>query len=79
MQNGTNRQAVGSGTWDEAKEAAAWLGEQLGERAPRFATRGDVLPEPRASRTGLPNLVVGGPGLGETDHDEDTDQADQGR
>ncbi|MEU6111051.1 hypothetical protein ABZ853_21920 [Streptomyces albidoflavus] len=24
------------GTWDEAKEAAAWLGEQLAEYAPRF-------------------------------------------
>ncbi|MFG2782573.1 hypothetical protein ACGFY7_32635 [Streptomyces prunicolor] len=26
------------GTWDEAKEAASWLGEQLAEYAPRFAS-----------------------------------------
>jgi hypothetical protein len=26
------------GTWDEAKEAAAWLGEQLAEHAHRFAS-----------------------------------------
>ncbi|RZB17144.1 hypothetical protein StrepF001_20400 [Streptomyces sp. F001] len=26
------------GTWDETKEAAAWLGEQLAEYAPRFAS-----------------------------------------
>jgi hypothetical protein len=25
------------GTWEEAKEAAAWLGEQLSDAAPRFA------------------------------------------
>lgn len=25
-------------TWDEAKEAASWLGEQLAEYAPRFAS-----------------------------------------
>ncbi|WP_416978773.1 hypothetical protein [Streptomyces sp. T028] len=29
------------GTWDEAKEAAAWLGEQLAAYATRFATEGD--------------------------------------
>ncbi|MFF6809354.1 hypothetical protein ACFZAG_05590 [Streptomyces sp. NPDC012403] len=29
------------GTWDEAKEAAAWLGERLAEYAPRFASEGD--------------------------------------
>ncbi|MGV9559195.1 hypothetical protein [Streptomyces sp. NPDC003522] len=29
------------GTWDEAKEAAAWLGEQLAAYAPRFASEGD--------------------------------------
>ncbi|MFI1355234.1 hypothetical protein ACH4TV_16930 [Streptomyces sp. NPDC020898] len=29
------------GTWDEAKEAAAWLGERLAEYAPRFAFEGD--------------------------------------
>ncbi|MGW3284435.1 hypothetical protein ACWDR3_07320 [Streptomyces sp. NPDC001002] len=27
------------GTWVESKEAAAWLGEQLAEYAPRFAAR----------------------------------------
>ncbi|WP_405820980.1 hypothetical protein OG241_34540 [Streptomyces sp. NBC_01390] len=27
------------GTWDEAKEAASWLGERLTEYAPRFASR----------------------------------------
>lgn len=27
------------GTWDEAKEAAAWLGERLAEYAPRFASK----------------------------------------
>ncbi|WP_055524182.1 hypothetical protein [Streptomyces graminilatus] len=29
------------GTWDEAKEAAAWLGERLSEYAPRFAFQSD--------------------------------------
>ncbi|MFF9062042.1 hypothetical protein ACF09K_25595 [Streptomyces sp. NPDC014882] len=29
------------GTWDEAKEAAAWLGERLAEYAPRFASEGE--------------------------------------
>ncbi|MBT3153749.1 hypothetical protein HTV45_23250 [Streptomyces sp. CHD11] len=29
------------GTWDEAKEAAAWFGEQLAEYAPRFASAAD--------------------------------------
>ncbi|GAA3376754.1 hypothetical protein GCM10020367_49680 [Streptomyces sannanensis] len=29
------------GTWDEAKEAAAWLGERLAEYAPRFASESD--------------------------------------
>jgi hypothetical protein len=29
------------GTWDEAKEAAAWLGERLAEYAPRFAAERD--------------------------------------
>ncbi|MGW4886239.1 hypothetical protein [Streptomyces murinus] len=29
------------GTWDEAKEAAAWLGEQLAEYAHRFAAERD--------------------------------------
>ncbi|MGP4008737.1 hypothetical protein [Streptomyces sp. 4N124] len=29
------------GTWDQAKEAAAWLGEQLAECAPRFASERD--------------------------------------
>ncbi|WP_217208735.1 hypothetical protein [Streptomyces sp. AC550_RSS872] len=29
------------GTWDEAKEAAAWLGERLAEYAPRFADEHD--------------------------------------
>ncbi|MEV1077124.1 hypothetical protein AB0I98_02530 [Streptomyces sp. NPDC050211] len=29
------------GTWDQAKEAAAWLGEQLAEYAPRFASERD--------------------------------------
>ncbi|GAA4804534.1 hypothetical protein [Streptomyces ziwulingensis] len=27
------------GTWEEAKEAASWLGERLAEYAPRFASR----------------------------------------
>ncbi|MFF0165529.1 hypothetical protein [Streptomyces prasinus] len=29
------------GTWDEAKEAAAWLGERLAEYAPRFTSESD--------------------------------------
>jgi hypothetical protein len=29
------------GTWGEAKEAAAWLGERLAEYAPRFASESD--------------------------------------
>lgn len=29
------------GAWDEAKEAAAWLGERLAEHTPRFAAEGD--------------------------------------
>ncbi|MEH0419212.1 hypothetical protein [Streptomyces sp. B21-083] len=29
------------GTWEEAKEAASWLGERLAEYAPRFASDGD--------------------------------------
>ncbi|MFF3716032.1 hypothetical protein [Streptomyces prasinus] len=29
------------GTWDEAKEAAAWLGERLAEYTPRFASEAD--------------------------------------
>ncbi|WP_457464792.1 hypothetical protein [Streptomyces sp. TE5632] len=29
------------GTWDEAKEAAVWLGERLAEYAPRFASESD--------------------------------------
>ncbi|MDT3725710.1 hypothetical protein ROS62_12765 [Streptomyces sp. DSM 41972] len=29
------------GTWDEAKEAADWLGERLAEYAPRFAAEHD--------------------------------------
>ncbi|MEV6591544.1 hypothetical protein [Streptomyces acidicola] len=29
------------GTWDEATEAAAWLGERLTEHAPRFASEKD--------------------------------------
>lgn len=29
------------GTWDEAKEAAVWIGEQLAEHAPRFAAERD--------------------------------------
>ncbi|WP_112467797.1 hypothetical protein [Streptomyces triticisoli] len=29
------------GTWDGAKEAAAWLGERLAEYAPRFASESD--------------------------------------
>ncbi|MFF2013448.1 hypothetical protein ACFVWY_30895 [Streptomyces sp. NPDC058195] len=29
------------GTWDEAKEAAAWLGERLAEYAPRFASEAE--------------------------------------
>ena len=29
------------GTWDEAKEAASWLGEQLAECAPRFASEAE--------------------------------------
>lgn len=29
------------GTWDEAKEAATWLGERLAEYAPRFASEGE--------------------------------------
>ncbi|TLQ45533.1 hypothetical protein [Streptomyces marianii] len=28
-------------TWDEAKEAAAWLGERLAEYAPRFASEAE--------------------------------------
>ncbi|MEU3614227.1 hypothetical protein ABZ725_18150 [Streptomyces sp. NPDC006872] len=28
-------------TWEEPKEAAAWLGERLAEYAPRFAVEGD--------------------------------------
>jgi hypothetical protein len=30
--------SVVRGTWDEPKEAAAWLGERLAEYAPRFAS-----------------------------------------
>ena len=30
--------SLARGTWDEAKEAASWLGEQLAEYAPRFAS-----------------------------------------
>ncbi|MET7972442.1 hypothetical protein ABZW44_05010 [Streptomyces mirabilis] len=33
--------ALVRGTWDEAKEAAAWLGERLAEYAPRFASESD--------------------------------------
>ncbi|MDO0933470.1 hypothetical protein QQY66_17910 [Streptomyces sp. DG2A-72] len=33
--------ALVRGTWDQAKEAAAWLGEQLAEYAPRFASEMD--------------------------------------
>ncbi|TJZ50370.1 hypothetical protein FCH28_24170 [Streptomyces piniterrae] len=29
------------GTWDEPKEAAAWLGQRLAEYAPRFASESD--------------------------------------
>lgn len=29
------------GTWDEAKEAAAWLGERLAEYAPRFMSESE--------------------------------------
>ncbi|MEU3251402.1 hypothetical protein [Streptomyces sp. NPDC006997] len=29
------------GTWEEAKEAASWLGERLAEYAPRFASERD--------------------------------------
>ncbi|GGS41166.1 hypothetical protein AB0E75_30370 [Streptomyces griseoviridis] len=29
------------GTWNEAKEAAAWIGERLAEYAPRFASERD--------------------------------------
>lgn len=29
------------GTWQEPKEAAAWLGERLAEHAPRFASESD--------------------------------------
>ncbi|WP_372505845.1 hypothetical protein [Streptomyces macrolidinus] len=29
------------GTWEEAKEAASWLGEQLAEYAPRFTSETD--------------------------------------
>ncbi len=29
------------GTWDEPKEAAAWIGERLTEYAPRFASERD--------------------------------------
>ncbi|MFK4104522.1 hypothetical protein ACI2L1_31490 [Streptomyces sp. NPDC019531] len=29
------------GTWDDPKEAAAWLAEQLGDHAPRFASGWD--------------------------------------
>lgn len=29
------------GTWEEAKEAASWLGERLAEYAPRFAAERD--------------------------------------
>ncbi|MCH0564380.1 hypothetical protein [Streptomyces sp. MUM 2J] len=38
-------------TWDEAKEAAAWLGERLAEYAPRFAS------EPERDTTHLTLLV----------------------
>ncbi|MGW0822004.1 hypothetical protein [Streptomyces sp. NPDC002845] len=34
-------QALVRGTWDEPKEAAAWLGERLAEYAPRFASETD--------------------------------------
>ncbi|MYR86111.1 hypothetical protein GTY41_14480 [Streptomyces sp. SID685] len=33
--------SVVRGTWDEAKEAAAWLGERLSEYTPRFASERD--------------------------------------
>ncbi|MFC7869117.1 hypothetical protein ACOZGD_33815 [Streptomyces murinus] len=32
------------GTWEEAKEAASWLGERLAEYAPRFASQTDQDP-----------------------------------
>ncbi|MFC9928704.1 hypothetical protein [Streptomyces sp. NPDC127190] len=32
------------GTWDEPKEAAAWIGERLAEYAPRFASERDQDP-----------------------------------
>ncbi|MEU6507360.1 hypothetical protein [Streptomyces sp. NPDC046942] len=39
------------GTWDEAKEAAAWIGERVAEHAPRFASERD------RDITGLARLV----------------------
>jgi hypothetical protein len=33
--------SVVRGTWDEPKEAAAWLGDRLAEYAPRFAAEAD--------------------------------------
>ncbi|MGW1269223.1 hypothetical protein [Streptomyces sp. NPDC002491] len=40
------------GTWEEAKDAAAWLGERLAEYAPRFAAERD------RDTTRLARLVV---------------------
>ncbi|GHF94736.1 hypothetical protein GCM10018777_01000 [Streptomyces albogriseolus] len=34
---GPKPRSVVRGTWEEAKEAGAWLGERLAEYAPRFA------------------------------------------
>ncbi|MFF4805323.1 hypothetical protein ACFY1U_44240 [Streptomyces sp. NPDC001351] len=33
--------ALVRGTWDEAKEATAWIGERLAQYAPRFASESD--------------------------------------
>jgi hypothetical protein len=49
------------GTWDEAK-AAAWLGEQLAQHAPRFATEAerDVARLARLADSAAEDLAAGG-------------------
>ncbi|WP_406201764.1 hypothetical protein OG331_29465 [Streptomyces sp. NBC_01017] len=37
----TKPRSLVRGTWDEPKEAAAWLGERLAEYAPRFASEAE--------------------------------------
>ncbi|NUP17209.1 MAG: hypothetical protein HOZ81_14090 [Streptomyces sp.] len=50
------------GTWDEPKEAAAWLGEQLAEFAPRFVAEAqrDAMHVARLVGSAAERLVGGG-------------------